>query len=84
MISTTLTDLRRELKAYVDQVVDEGEIIVVNRGRRKGVVVMSLDQFNMLDATQWLTSSAANASRLRDAVRQADSQEYQSHDLIDP
>ena len=84
MISTTLTDLRRELKAYVDQVVDEGEIIVVNRGRRKGVVVMSLDQFNMLDATQWLTSSAANASRLRDAVRKADSQEYQSHDLIEP
>ncbi|MEN9939224.1 MAG: hypothetical protein RIR61_31 [Bacteroidota bacterium] len=84
MISTTLTDLRRELKAYVDQVVDEGEIIVVNRGRRKGVVVMSLDQFNMLDATQWLTSSAANADRLRDAVRQADSQDYQSHDLIEP
>jgi prevent-host-death family protein len=84
MISTTLTDLRRELKAYVDQVVDEGEIIVVNRGRRKGVVVMSLDQFNMLDATQWLTSSAANTSRLRDAVLQADSQNYQSHDLIEP
>ncbi|MCF8212628.1 MAG: type II toxin-antitoxin system prevent-host-death family antitoxin [Cryomorphaceae bacterium] len=84
MISTTLTDLRRELKAYVDQVVDEGEIIVVNRGRRKGVVVMSLDQFNMLDATQWLTASAANTSRLRDAVRQADSQNYQSHELIEP
>jgi len=84
MISTTLTDLRRELKAYVDQVVDEGEIIVVNRGRRKGVVVMSLDQFNMLDATQWLTSSAANTSRLRDALRTADSQNYQSHDLIEP
>jgi antitoxin YefM len=65
-------------------VVDEGEIIVVNRGRRKGVVVMSLDQFNTLDATQWLTSSAANVDRLRDAVHQANSQDYQSRDLIEP
>lgn len=84
MISTTLSDLRRDLKSYVNQVVDEGEIIVVNRGRRKGVVVMSLDQFNTLDATQWLTSSAANVGRLRDAVRQANSKDYQSHDLIEP
>jgi antitoxin YefM len=84
MISTTLSDLRRDLKNYVDQVVEQGEIIVVNRGRRKGVVVMSLDQFNTLDATQWLTSSAANADRLRSAVLQADSQDYQSHELIEP
>mgnify|MGYP001339481578 CR=1 FL=1 len=84
MISTTLSDLRRDLKNYVDQVVEQGEIIVVNRGRRKGVVVMSLDQFNTLDVTQWLTSSAANADRLRSAVFQADSQDYQNHELIEP
>ncbi|MDA9110712.1 type II toxin-antitoxin system Phd/YefM family antitoxin [Bacteroidia bacterium] len=45
-MTTTLTDFRKEMKYYLDRITDEMETIITNRGKDKGVVLLSSDDYN--------------------------------------
>jgi antitoxin YefM len=68
MLSTTFTDFRKDLKQYLDKVVENFETIIINRGKDTGVVIMSLKEYNSLLATQHELSSKANERRLDSAI----------------
>jgi len=68
MLSTTFTDFRKDLKQYLDKVVENFETIIINRGKDTGVVIMSLKEYNSLLATQQELSSKANERRLDSAI----------------
>lgn len=57
MKTTSYTDLRANLKSYIDAVIDDYDTVVVNRGNGKGVVMISLDEYNSLKETEFLMSS---------------------------
>ena len=57
MRTTNYTDLRANLKSYIDAVIDDYDTVVVNRGNGKGVVMISLDEYNSLKETEFLMSS---------------------------
>ncbi len=68
MITTSFEDLKKDLKKYLEQVADNFETLIVNRGKDSGVVIISLDEYNSLTATQHELSSKINEKRLDSAI----------------
>jgi antitoxin YefM len=68
MLTASVSDFRKDIKSYLDQVTSNFETLIINRGKEKGVVVMSLDEYNSLCATQHELSSKKNENRLDSAI----------------
>ena len=68
MLTTSISDFRKDIKRYLDKVTDNFETLIINRGKDSGVVIMSLDEYNSLCTTQHELSSKANERRLDAAV----------------
>jgi antitoxin YefM len=68
MLTTTISGFRRDIKRYLDKVTENFETLIINRGKDNGVVIMSLDEYNSLYATQHELSSKANEKRLDSAI----------------
>ena len=50
------TDLRLNLKKWLDLVVDDVEELIITRKNRKDLVLISLKEYNSLKETQYLLS----------------------------
>ena len=70
MDAITYTDLRQNLKSFLDKVYHGREPIIVTRKERKNVVILSIDDYNSLVETNYLLSSPANAIWLRKSIEQ--------------
>jgi antitoxin YefM len=57
MLTTTISDFRKDIRKYLNKVTEDFETLIINRGKDKGVVVISLDEYNSLCATQHELSS---------------------------
>ncbi len=68
MLTTTISSFRRDIKSYFDKVTKDFETLIINRGKDSGVVIMSLEEYNSLQATQHELSSRANEKRLDSAI----------------
>ncbi len=68
MITATISDFRKDLKNYLNRVTDNFETLIVNRGKNKGIVIISLDEYNGLLATKHELSSKRNQERLDAAI----------------
>ena len=68
MLTTSISDFRKDIKRYLDKVTDNFETLIINRGKDSGVVIMSLDEYNSLCTTQHELSSKANERRLDAAI----------------
>ena len=68
MITTTISSFRKDIKRYFDSVTKNFETLVINRGKDSGVVIMSLDEYNALTATNYELSSKINEKRLDSAI----------------
>ena len=68
MITTTISDFRKDIKRYLDRVTENFETLIINRGKDTGVVIISLDEYNSLYATQHELSSKTNEKRLDSAI----------------
>lgn len=65
---TTVSNFRKNIKAYLDSVIKNVETLVINRGKDSGIVVMSLQEYNSLMATNHELSSRKNEARLDTAI----------------
>jgi antitoxin YefM len=68
MKTVNYSELRQNLKSNLDMVSEDSDILIVHRSKGKSVVMMSLDDFNSLQETQYLLSTKNNRERLLDAV----------------
>ncbi len=68
MITTSISDFRKDLKKYLNRVTQNFETLIINRGKDSGVVVISLEEYNSLQATQHELSSEVNHKRLDSAI----------------
>jgi antitoxin YefM len=64
MLTTTLSDFRKDIKSYFDRVTESFDTLIINRGKDSGVVIMSLEEYNSLKSTQHELSSRKNQQRL--------------------
>ncbi|MGB4774008.1 MAG: type II toxin-antitoxin system Phd/YefM family antitoxin [Daejeonella sp.] len=68
MIVANISDFRKDIKSYFDQVAKSFETLIINRGKDSGIVVMSLEEYNSLIATNYELSSRSNEKRLDSAI----------------
>ena len=68
MLTTTISDFRKDIKRYLDRVTENFETLIINRGKDNGVLIMSLDEYNSLSATHHELSSKSNEKRLDSAI----------------
>ncbi len=83
MDAITFTDLRQNLKSFLDRVYYGREPIIITRQQRKNVVLLSIDDYNSMVETHYLLSSPANAKRLRESVKQLGSGKAKKRKLIE-
>jgi antitoxin YefM len=70
MIAANYTELRTRLKKFLDIVEEDNETLIIKRGKGKGAVLISLDEYNSIMETVHLLSSKANADRLYESIQQ--------------
>ncbi|RZJ72251.1 type II toxin-antitoxin system Phd/YefM family antitoxin [Flavobacterium sp.] len=68
MIVTSISDFRKDIKSYLDRVSKNFDTLIVNRGKDSGIVVISLEEYNSLMATNYELSSRVNEKRLDSAI----------------
>ncbi len=83
MLIASVSDFRKDLKSYLDRVSKNFETLIINRGKDSGIVVMSLDEYNSLMATNYELSSRKNEMRLDSAIEKLKNGTSFSKDLIE-
>ena len=84
MLTTSISSFRKDLKNYLDIVTSNFETLIINRGKEMGVVVISLDEYNSLCATQHELSSKLNEKRLDSAIDKLKSGQGFTKEIIKP
>lgn len=84
MLTTTISDFRKDIKSYFDKVSKNFETLIINRGKDNGVVIMSLDEYNSLLATNHELSSKINEQRLDSAIEKLSTKNSFQKDLLEP
>jgi len=72
MKTVAITNFRSRIKAYLDEVIQSGETIIVPRNNTNddAVVIISLKENNALQETNYLLSTNANRNRLEESIAQ--------------
>jgi antitoxin YefM len=83
MLVASISDFRKDIKSYLDRVTKNFETLIINRGKDSGIVVMSLDEYNSLMATNHELSSRKNEMRLDSALEKLKSGKSSAKDLIE-
>jgi antitoxin YefM len=79
----TVSDFRKDIKKYLDSVVKNFETLIINRGKDSGIVVMSLEEYNSLMATNHELSSRKNELRLDSAIEKLNTGNSSKKELIE-
>jgi antitoxin YefM len=77
------TDLRANQSAMMDQVNDDHEPLIITRAKGRSVVMISLEDYDEIDATIHLMSSPKNAARLAEAIERDNQGIAIKRELID-
>ena len=83
MLAANYSEFRGDLKKFLDNVEFNNETLIIKRGKGKGTVMISLDEYNSLMETVHLLSSKANADRIYKSIEQMKEGKTISNDLIE-
>lgn len=65
MLAVNYSTIRENFKAYCDKVTDSGETVIVTRKDEKNVVIISLEEYNLM---QRISNNADYISKLARAA----------------
>ena len=83
MLTITLSEFRKDIKRYLDEVTKSFETLIINRGKDSGVVIISLEEYNSLLSTNHELSSKKNEQRLDAAIEKFKSEKKITKPLIE-
>lgn len=83
MLITSVSDFRKDIKSYFDKVAKNFETLVINRGKDSGIVIMSLAEYNALQATSHELRSRKNELRLDAAIEKLKNKDSFIKELIE-
>jgi antitoxin YefM len=68
MITVTLSEFKKNINDYLDNVIQNVEPIIIMTGKDSGVAMISLNEFNSWLATHHELTSKENETRLDSAI----------------
>ncbi|WBB93805.1 type II toxin-antitoxin system prevent-host-death family antitoxin [Verrucosispora sp. WMMC514] len=84
MRTVNFTQLRQNLAAELDSVINDAEEVVVTRSGHKPVVIVPLAEYESMKETEYLLRNPANAAALRRSIAELDEGDTAERDLVDP
>ena len=76
------SEFRTHLKANLDSVSEDNEIVIINRQKGNNVVVISLKEYNSFKETLHLLGTAKNRERISSAIDRDNTGVVETHNLI--
>jgi len=70
MRTASYTDLKNNLKGFLDGVVNDSEPLIVNRAANASVVIVPIDEWNAINETEYLMSSSEMVKRIKEAEKE--------------
>lgn len=83
MFTATISDFRKDIRNYLKKVTDNFDTLIIHRGKEKAVVVISLEEYNSLNATQYEMSSQKNKLRLDKSIQKINEGKVFQKELIE-
>jgi len=68
MTATTYSDLRQNLKTYMDKVILDSDPLIITRKNNENLVLLSVKEYYSLIETNYLLSNQANAEHLKRSI----------------
>ncbi|MBR3602096.1 MAG: type II toxin-antitoxin system Phd/YefM family antitoxin [Lachnospiraceae bacterium] len=82
MLAVNYTNLRDNMKAYMDKVTDDYETMIVTRKDNKNVVMISEEAYNNLMENVHVMGNKSNYDWLMESKAQLERGNVVTHDLI--
>lgn len=67
MVATNISDFRSNIRQYVDQVLNDGSAVIINRGNTAAVLI-SLEEYNSIRATEDLISIGTTPAEVENGI----------------
>lgn len=83
MLAVNYTNLRDNMKEYMDTITDNYETMIVTRKNNKNIVMISEESYNNLMENIYVMGNKANYDWLIESKAQLEKGRIQSHDLIE-
>ena len=83
MLAVNYTNLRDNMKTYMDKVTDDYETMIVTRKNNKNVVMISEETYNNLMENVYVMGNKSNYDWLMESKEQLESGKFKEHDLIE-
>lgn len=83
MLAVNYTNLRDNMKAYMDRVSDDYETMIVTRKENKNIVLISEEMYNNIMENLHLMGNKANYDWLMESKQQLEKSQFEIHDLIE-
>ena len=83
MLAVNYTNLRDNMKAYMDKVTDDYETMIVTRKDNKNVVMISEEAYNNLMENVHVMGNKSNYDWLMESKAQLERGNAVTHDLIE-
>ena len=83
MLAVNYTNLRDNMKSYMDKVTDDYETIIVTRKDNKNVVMLSEESYNNLMENIYVMGNKANYDWLMESKAQLENGKTSVHELAE-
>jgi antitoxin YefM len=84
MRTVNFSQLRQNLAAELDSVINDAEEVVVTRSGHEPVVIVPLAEYESMKETEYLLRNPSNAAALRRSIAELERGDVHERDLIDP
>ena len=82
MDAVSYSDLRQNLKSYMDKVYGDHDPLIITRKNNENLVLISIDEYNSLMETNYLLSNEANAEHLKKSIAQYNAGKAKKRELL--
>lgn len=83
MLAVNYTNLRDNMKMYMDKVTDDYETMIVTRKDNKNVVLISEESYNNLMENVYIMGNKANYDWLMKGKAQLENGQFAVHELLE-